>query len=327
MRKKMSKVIKNKFNIHNLPQKKSLTINDKIFQFILESWFSGKKEVIKNWVSNIEKFEYKFGTKEWADQNYNTHYACKHGCWYCYAWCEAYQRKREYCDDWGKKMTRRSNWNKCWQTRENGYIIMYPTTHDILPEIMDDCFKVIENMLNANINVLVVTKPHFEVIKKLISKFPNNKEGEPQIILRFTIGTNDDDLLAFWEPHAPKFQERLKALQLAYKKGFNTSVSMEPFFPARIQSHKSKIESFIYLVEKLLPYVDSTLWIGMMNHIPVNVQRGKILTNLQKARISSLNNFYRWENINELLYHFYLNKKIRWKESIKKMTIQKINQL
>jgi DNA repair photolyase len=251
----MSKATKNRLSIQNLPQRHTLTITDKIFHFILESWFSENGAQLKKWLSNIDEIEYNFGTKEWADQNFNTHYACKHACWYCYAWSEAYQRKRDYCNDWGKKMTRRDYWKKGWNMRKNGYTIMYPTTHDILPEIKDDCFQAIKNMLKANINVLVVTKPHFEVIKSLVRTFARYKSGSPKIILRFTIGTNDNKSLSFWEPNAPKFQERFKALKLAYREGFDTSISMEPCFPAKVISEVSVIESFINLVQKLLPYV------------------------------------------------------------------------
>jgi len=313
-----------KQNIQNLSSLKSLTVTDEIFQFILDKWFSSERQQIVQWLSSINDFKYKFGTKEWADDNFNTHYACKHACWYCYAWSEAYQRKRSYCKDWGKKMERRDYWDKGWKTRKNGYTIMYPTTHDILPDIMDDCFHAIKNMLKANINVLLVSKPHFEVIKKLVNLFKNYRSGQPKITLRFTIGTNNSRLLSFWEPNAPSFEERFKSLQYAYKEGFYTSVSMEPFFPPLKDPEESNIKTFIPLVEQLLPFVRGTLWLGKMNHIPVNVQRGKPLTTYQKEKITSLKIFYRWGNIYSLLQHFHLNNKVMWKESIKKSFIEKI---
>ena len=310
--------------LQDLPHITSLTITDEIFQFILDGWFSTKRPQIKKWLSNIREFNYKFGTKEWADENFNTHYACKHACWYCYAWCEAYQRQRDYRKDWGNRMERRDYWNKGWQTREDGYTIMYPTTHDILPEIMEEAFQAIRNMLEANINLLMVSKPHFEVIKNLVDSFPNYKTGQPKITLRFTIGTDNNGLLSFWEPNAPDFEERFKSLQYAYEKGFYTSVSMEPFFPPKNDTTEKDVDRFIGLVEKLLPYVKGTLWIGKMNHIPVNVQRGQPLTDSQKSKIIALKEFYKWANIYDLVKYFYSNDKVKWKESIKKSFMEKI---
>jgi DNA repair photolyase len=311
-------------NLNHLSQVNSLTITDNIFKLILKEWFSHRKDKIVNWLNKINTFEFKFGTKEWADDNFNTHYACKHACWYCYAWCEAYQRHRDYFEDWGKRMTLRKYWDKGWQTREDGFTIMYPTTHDILPEIMDESFQAIQNMLDANINVLVVSKPHLEVIKNLVERFSQYKKGQPKIILRFSIGTDNNELLSFWEPKAPTFEERFESLKYSYRNGFRTSVSMEPFFPAKGKENDSKIEYFILLVNKLLEFVRGTLWIGEMNHIPVNVQRGSKLTSLEKEKINALEKFYSIDNILKLVRHFYEDDKIRWKESIKKDIINLI---
>jgi len=311
-------------NIRDLPKIKSLTITDRIFQFIIKEWFSNKRKKISRWLSNINEFNFKFGTKEWADENFNTHYACKNACWYCYAWNEAYQRQRDYYKDWGNRMTLRKYWNKGWQKREDGYTIMYPTTHDIVPETINESFQAIQKMLKANINVLFVSKPHFEVIKELINTFSDYKTGQPKIILRFTISTNDDKALSFWEPNAPKFEERLKSLKYAYQYGFYTSISMEPFFPAKNSSNKTDIDNFILLVKKLLNFIKGTLWIGKMNHIPVNVQRGIPLSKFEKQKINYLRKFYGIDNIKNLVYQLYNLEKIRWKESIKKDIINLI---
>ena len=76
-----------------------LAITDEIFHFILLHYFSDHSAEIKKWITKFKEINFKFGTREWADDNFNTHYACIHGCRYCYAWCEAYQRKRSYWVD------------------------------------------------------------------------------------------------------------------------------------------------------------------------------------------------------------------------------------
>ena len=126
----------------------SIIISDTIFDYILKELFSNDILKIRSKLQYAKEIIYKFGTREWADKNFNTHYACMHACWNCYAWNEAYQRQRQYWKDWGVMMTKRSLWNKKWKKRENNYWIMYPTTHDIIPKIMNECFQAIQHMLD-----------------------------------------------------------------------------------------------------------------------------------------------------------------------------------
>lgn len=312
-------------SLYMVKKEESIIITDPLFDYILDKLFSDDVIKIKYILQNSKEILYKFGTKEWADQNFNSHYACLYACWNCYAWNEAYQRQRHYWEDWGVMMTKRSIWNKKWKKRENNYWIMYPTTHDILPEIMNECFQVIQNMLDANINVLWVTKPCKRVVKGLIKRFPEYRKGHPRIKIRMTIGTDDDMQLSFWEPKAPSFQERYESLKIAFEAGYETSVSCEPFYPCLLsKGSQSEIENFEKFVLKLLPYVKETIWIGIMNHIPVMRQRGENLTEFQKYLIFSLKNFYNYDNIKYLIRKFYKIKKIRWKESIKKIVISLI---
>lgn len=306
------------------PDIKSLTITDDIFKLILDQWYSGNKEELRIWLNRIPELLYKFGTREWANENFNTHYACTHGCRYCYAWNEAYQRKRSYWQNWGKKMTLRDYWDKSWMTRKENYIIMYPTTHDITPEIMDKAFIAIQNMLDANIDVLLVSKPHIEVMTALVDKFSDYVKNSPKILPRFSISTNDNELLSFWETGAPRFEERIDCLKLLFNKGFETSVSMEPFFPAKNLNGLDQISVFKQLVKELLKYVRDTLWIGMMNHIPKLICRGRDLKIDEKRSLEHLLLFYKCDNIYDLIQQFYNNPKIRWKESIKKLFINYI---
>ena len=62
------------------------------------------------------------------------------------------------------------------------------------------------------------------------------------------------------EPNAPLYEERLESLILAYKEGFKTSVSVEPF----LSSHPQDV------IKELAPYVTESIWIGPMNYIPRN---------------------------------------------------------
>ncbi|MHA1414325.1 MAG: hypothetical protein ACTSO4_17140, partial [Promethearchaeota archaeon] len=94
------------------------------------------------------------------------------------------------------------------------------------------------------------------VIKMICEEF---KELRDLIQFRFTITTNNNSLIKFWEPGAPSFNERLLSLKHAFEKGFKTSVSIEPF-----------LSNPINFIEKLIPYTTESIWIGPMNYIKRN---------------------------------------------------------
>jgi DNA repair photolyase len=179
--------------------------------------------------------------------------------------------------------------------------VMFPSSHDIfdLPEYEDACFTVLEKLLKSGNDVLITTKPRFAVIKKIEKDFSKFKD---QIQFRFTITSSDNDLLQFWEPNAPLFEERLKSLQYAFRKGYKTSVSIEPFLDYDPQP----------LVTKISPFVTESIWLGIMNYIPRK--------NLRKDEIpyyDSIRENYCDEHLKEIYDTLHLSPKIRWKDSIK----------
>lgn len=83
------------------------------------------------------------------------------------------------------------------------------------------------------------------------------------------------------------------------------------------------------LVKFLLKCVSDTLWIGMMNYLPKNVNgqyklRGRSLTANEISKVEELRAFYSLEDIKKMILQLYDEPKIRWKESIKKMMINHI---
>ena len=85
---------------------------------------------------------------------------------------------------------------------------VFPTSHDITPSFLPEALVTIENLLAKN-KVLVVTKAHLSVVRKLCERSADRKTD---LVLRFTIGSLDPDLCAFWEPSAPAPAERVEAL-------------------------------------------------------------------------------------------------------------------
>jgi DNA repair photolyase len=239
------------------------------------------------------------GTKEWADHNVNCIKGCYNNCRYCYAMLMAKRFGRATNNTW-KKMTIREDVVNTKFRKFSGRV-MFPSSHDIfdMPDYENACFTVLENLLKSSNEVLVTTKPRLAIIKKIDREFSGYKE---QIQFRFTITSSDDQLLKFWEPNAPLLEERLKSLQYAFKKGYKTSVSIEPFLDFDPKP----------LVEIISPYVTESIWLGIMNYIPRN--------NVRKAEISyydSIRKNYSEEHLREIFEIFNECPKIRWKDSIK----------
>ncbi|MFX0099972.1 MAG: radical SAM protein, partial [Candidatus Hodarchaeota archaeon] len=193
------------------------------------------------------------GTKEWADHNVNLINGCSHDCKYCYAKKMAIRFGRKTEKNWKQMEVREHDVNK-GRRRLNGRI-MFPTSHDLVParEFLDPSMEVLKKLLVAGNDVLVTTKPHLEVIEYICDEFSEFKD---QIQFRFTITSNDDKKLRYWEPGAPSFKERHEALQVAFQEGYRTSVSIEPCLEPDPTG----------LINSLKPHVTESIWLGSMNY-------------------------------------------------------------
>ena len=197
----------------------------------------------------------KTGTAEWAEVNLNIAQGCSHGCRYCYARHNAVTRfKRVEADSWPTEVVDQARVTKRYGLRE-GKTIMFPTAHDITPAILDDCVTVLKKVLAAGNQVLIVTKPHLECVQRLCADL---EEWQDQVLFRFTIGATDDEVLSFWEPNAPTFEERMDSLAFARTRRWATSVSIEPMLDPK------NIDVLVLAVQQ---WVTETIWIGKMNHI------------------------------------------------------------
>jgi len=241
------------------------------------------------------------GTREWAVRSVNCCSGCSHDCRYCYAREMAVRYRQLKPEQWKEEKIR---WKDV--TKRYGHIegtVMFPSSHDITPHNLLACLIVLRKLLEAGNRVLIVSKPHLECIEAICRAF---EEHKAQILFRFTIGAMDNQILSFWEPNAPSYEERKEALKHAFQKGFETSVSAEPMLDS------DRIED---LIKDLMPYVTNAIWIGLMNHLkgvraeyePAKVALQKISEGQTKDRIMAI---YR---------RLSANPKIKWKSHIKKI--------
>jgi DNA repair photolyase len=193
-----------------------------------------------------------FGTKEWAEKTANCLMGCKHNCLYCYAKSMAIRFKRATAKTWATEKPAAQGIDKVCRGKKCK--VMFPSTHDITPRTLSACLAAINRMLVYGHELLIVSKPHHGCIKVICKA---NEQFKDHILFRFTIGSRDNKTLKFWEPNAPDFNERLKALKFAYGQDFKTSVSCEPMLDDNIAA----------VVDAVSPYITDAIWIGKANRL------------------------------------------------------------
>ena len=126
-------------------------------------------------------------------------------------------------------------------------------------------------------------------------------------MFRFTITSKDNVLLSYWERNAPLFEERYEALQYCYREGFKTSVSIEPCLDL------PKVSA---LVSTISPFVTEHIWIGIMKSVRLRVE---VTTEEDKAMVTELLRAQSRDNVLRIYHQLKDDKKIMWKDSIKKI--------
>jgi DNA repair photolyase len=244
------------------------------------------------------------GTKEWSEHSFNIGKGCSHGCLYCYARANALRFKLiENREDWETEIVNDKALLRAPGKKDG--VIMYPTTHDITPTYLEGSVTVLKAMLSKGNDVLIVSKPHLDCIKRLCTELVGYKD---HILFRFTIGSLNDEVVKLWEPGAPTPQERLEALKYAYENGFKTSVSMEPML--------LNVDDTLLAFQTLKPYVTDKLWIGKMNKIDNRVEikdpKAKEIIDAIKVNQSD-------PEIKRLYNILKDDDKVAWKDSIKQV--------
>jgi len=247
------------------------------------------------------------GTREWSDKSVNCCKGCEHNCRYCYAMFGA-RRRKHIADitDWPKMEVKQHMVEGAARKFEG--VVMFPTTHDIVPSVLPACLETLHNLLSHGNQVLIVSKPHLSVIKTLCSELAQYRE---QIQFRFTIGSLSATTCKLWEPGAPQPAERIAALRHAHRLGFRTSISMEPML-----GDNSEMIQLVGIVE---PYVTDTIWLGKLNRGVTS----KGMTPADAAKLEVAKKAVRRGQCDSailaLVDALSGNPKVRWKDSIKEV--------
>lgn len=245
------------------------------------------------------------GTKEWSSHSYNIGKGCSHNCIYCYARYNVLHKfgQIKTAGEWkNEKILEHKVYAR--QPKRTG-TIMFPTTHDLTPYYLAPAIVVLKKMLESGNRVLIVSKPHIECITDICIELDKYKD---QILFRFTIGSLNNDILKFWEPGAPSFEERFACLKYAFNNGFQASVSCEPMLDDIVNTRK--------LYHTLVPYVTDSIWFGKMNHVRERVCIDSL--DVEKM-VSMIEQQQTNGQIFELYHSISFLPKIKWKDSIKKV--------
>ena len=243
-----------------------------------------------------------FGTEEWAKFNFNIQKGCQNDCRYCFAKNMAIRFGRSNPESWVKPVLNKSGLEKYFRKMPGR--IMFPTTHDITQDNVCVCQFVLENMLRAGNEILIVTKPNPAAIRQL---FCTLKPYADRILFRFTIGSSNDSILSYWEPGASSFKERLLALESTIERGFRTSVACEPMLDTNPHA----------VIAAARPFVTDSIWLGKAFHLKqrIAINCPNDFAAKEQAEILLQSQPDCW--IHELYSQFKDDPIIKWKSTIK----------
>jgi uncharacterized Fe-S cluster-containing radical SAM superfamily protein len=248
------------------------------------------------------------GTKEWAARNCNLdQVGCENGCRYCYAKANAIRFKRATPESWGKPEIFGC---RDLPKRRDHKTTMFPTAHDITARNADLCRLQIQRILESGDSVLVVSKASVAPLSLAASAADFGHYRE-RVEIRVTIGSADAATLAYWEPGAPCFADRLGALQWAHAAGFKTSVSMEPMLDAFPNDVIEQVRDFVTPA--------CGVWLGRANALALRVSTNCPFDEEAHGRAASLEAVWNDAACRRLYDTFRNDPLIRWKDSIRNL--------
>lgn len=247
----------------------------------------------------------KTGTKEWAASNVNIQRGCEHGCRYCYARCMMVNwLKKCTAEQWLEPVINNSAVDADYGKRKG--IVMFPSTHDITPRNLSECLCVLRKLLDAGNRVLIVSKPHWSCITLMCETL---QEYRCQLMFRFTIGSKNNEVLSFWEPDAPGFEERMSCLRYAYYGRYITSVVSEPYLDGDVVD--------LYLEVK--PFITDSFWIGKLRDFNRRVDMSGVTAEQETKFVKPLKAAQTDEAVRRIYNQLNVERLVKWKDSVREV--------
>jgi len=243
--------------------------------------------------------------QQWSSKSVNFQTGCENNCLVCYAKEMSVRYGHSTKDNWNSARIRKNDVKKKIGKWNNSKV-MFPSSHDITPNNINEARIVLRKILESDNEILIVSKPHYKCIKQICDEFADYKD---KILFRFTIGSYNNKVLKFWEPGAPSLNERMKSLKYAHKCGYETSVSIEPMMDNKVDK----------VIEAVKPYVTETIWLGKVNQMWSRLKRNTKMTKELRKKAKQL---YQWQsdpNILKLYDKYKNDPMIMWKDSIEKV--------
>jgi DNA repair photolyase len=246
------------------------------------------------------------GVFEWSGTQISIQRGCEINCRYCYAKFDCCKRaKKCTTEEWPVPVIDQKKVDAKYP-RYKDQPVMFPSRHDITELNINECLVVLKKLLEAGNQVVIVSKPHWNIVPLLCETL---LDFQRLITFRFTIGSTDDAVLKFWEPGAAGFAERLACLQYACNKGYQTSVSCEPY-----------LDRLVYLVyEATIEFVNESFWIGKLKNFNSRVDTSEISPTEYDMFVSPLLAASTDEAVKAIYDTMKDKPLIRWKDSIRKI--------
>jgi len=246
----------------------------------------------------------KSGTKEWSDRSLNIQRGCENNCRYCFARYNSVTRFKMCGEEhWHIPCIDNTKVDKNYRKHYKG-VTMFPTTHDITDANLSQYMCVLRKQLDLGNKMLIVSKPRWSCIPAICEAF---KEHQNLMEFRFTIGSTSSDILEFWEPGAPDFHERLSCLRYAYRAGYKTSISCEPY----LDPHPA------YTYEACKEYVTESFWIGKLRHFNSRVNLDGVTDAEMSRYVEPLKAAMQDSVVKQMFAVLDGQPLIKWKDSIR----------
>lgn len=246
----------------------------------------------------------KLHNHQWSSYSYNfiaSKKTCRNDCFYCYMKPMRSRMKKTMDDIEDLFVCNKEKVDKGWRESndETKRVYMFPSSHDIFPENVDDYITIAKKMLEAGNKIICVTKPRIKCIKTICEELSDYKET---FMFRFTITTSNNATIKLMEGNSTMFEERLECLKYAYQCGYDTSISMEPL-----------LEDPTNVIQQCADYVTKSIWIGTMSSM--DVLRKNQPEEIQKE-FDRLDKLYSKKSLTDMVKKFRDNKKVYWKTSV-----------